>query len=200
VRVTGVKRDGPADKGGMMEGDLLLAMDGRILQDTGDLQNRVAFTRPGTSVKFEILRDGKRKVLDVEVGEQPEDFFPYARGPMRDFVAPHEGSETPDEVAGSDRLGLTVKTLTPRLAKRFGWSEDDKGAVITKVEPGGEAESRGLVEGNLIVATMRAGQRRAIGSAADFAEQVTDEALRAGLQLVVRNTDGFTRYLFVPPD
>jgi len=86
------------------------------------------------------------------------------------------------------------------LAKRFGWSEDEEGAVITEVEPGSEAESRGLAEGNLIVATMRAGQRRAINSAVDFAEQVTDEALRAGLQLVVRNTDGFTRYLFVPPD
>jgi len=200
VRVTGVKRDGPADKGGMMEGDLLLAMDGQTLRDTGDLQNRVAFTRPGTSVKFEILREGKRQILDVKVGEQPEDFSPYARGPMRDFVHPRQRSETPDEVASSDRLGLTVTTLTPRLAKRFGWSEDEEGAVVTEVEPGSEAESRGLVEGNLIVATMRAGQRRTISSAVDFSEQVTDETLRGGLQLVVRNTDGFTRYLFIPPD
>jgi serine protease Do len=47
-------------------------------------------------------------------------------------------------------LGLTVQTLTPDLAEQFKWSRDEKGVLITGVEPGSVGDESGLRRGDLI--------------------------------------------------
>jgi S1-C subfamily serine protease len=58
----------PVDSGG----DLIVAVDGERLVAKTDLAELVARHRPGETVTLEIIRDGERREVDVELGERPE--------------------------------------------------------------------------------------------------------------------------------
>jgi len=197
VLIEAVYRDTPAAKADLASGDVILAMDGVPIKTAEDLQNRVAFTRPGTTVKLEILRSAKRQTVDVEIGEQPEGFFPHRTG--RTQMRPEEFDRPESEAVTNEKLGITVETLSARSARRYNLDEQDEGAVITQVKPGSEAESLGLRPGDLVTAVVIEGKRQAILSAEDFAERVTPETLGNGLNLIVR-TRGGSRHLFLQFD
>ncbi|MFQ6048530.1 MAG: Do family serine endopeptidase [Phycisphaerae bacterium] len=193
VLVQGVGEDTPAARAGIKEGDVILQMGDQPVENSTALQNRVEFTRPGTKVRFKILREGKRRTVEVEVGEQPEGFSPFGRLPSWAGRARPERAEQ----VSNEKLGMTVATLTRELAKRYDWGEDEVGAVITKVKPGSEAESLALRPGDLVVAVVIEQKRHAIGSAKDFGKLVTAETLRGGLTMVVKTRDGLTRWLYL---
>jgi len=98
----------------------------------------VAGTAPGTTVKIGILRDGKPQTLTITVGKQEAETA---------AATPSPSAESSDVLS---KLGLTVQTLTPGLAKQLG-VEADKGAVITDVDEGSLAGLAGLQKGDVIV-------------------------------------------------
>lgn len=196
VLVTAIKRGGPAATGGLTEGDLLLTLDGVELTGTADLQNRVAFVRPDTTVTFGLQREGDMLDLAMKVGEAPQDFSPIGRL-GEDWLDPGEQGLVEPATAEQERLGVTVKTVTPRSAKQYRLKEDAVGAVISAVKPGGEADTLGLRPGDLVTGVMIRGKQQRIDSAERFAEIVTDEALDEGVQLIVRTPRGGTRRLFL---
>jgi len=64
-------RAGPADRGGMRPGDVVVALDGKPIADSRDLVNATAALKPGQAGEFTVLRpEGERK-LRVEVGRRP---------------------------------------------------------------------------------------------------------------------------------
>lgn len=63
----------PADKAGLEEGDIVLGVGGHEVENSDDLRNYVAGLRPGTKVDLDVLRNGKRRTLDLEVGKLGED-------------------------------------------------------------------------------------------------------------------------------
>jgi len=196
VLIEAVYRDTPATKADLASGDVILTMDGVPIKTAEDLQNRVAFTRPGSTVKLEILRSGERQTVDVEIGEQPEGFFPrHSSGKPR----PEELDRPESAAVTNEKLGITVETASSRSARRYNLDDQDEGAVITQVKPGSEAESLGLRPGDLVTAVVIEGKRQAILSAEDFAERVTPETLGNGLNLIVRTRDG-SRHLFLQFD
>ena len=197
VLIQGLMRDAPAAKGGLEGGDVILSMDGAAVKTADELQHRVAFARPGTTVKLEILRNGERQTVDVEIGEQPEGFFP--RGTPRDMMRPEGFDQRESEAVTSEKLGITVETLSPRSARRYNLDEQGQGVVITQVKPGSESEGLGLEPGDLVIAVVIEGKRQAILSAEDFAERVTPETLRKGLNLILETKRG-PRYLFLQFD
>jgi len=197
VLIEAVYRDTPAAKADLASGDVVLSMDGVPIKSVEDLQNRVAFTRPDTTVKFEILRNGERQTVKVEIGEQPEGFFP--RQASGDALRRQELDQPESAAVTNERLGITVETLSSRSARRYNLDEQDEGAVITQVKPGSEAESLGLRPGDLVTAIVIEGKRQAILSAEDFAERVTPETLGNGLNLIVRTRHG-SRHLFLQFD
>ena len=66
--VVQVSEGGPADKAGLKSGDVIVSFDGRDIPTSADLPHVVGLIAPGTEVKVEVVRDRKRKKLDVEVG------------------------------------------------------------------------------------------------------------------------------------
>lgn len=68
--VVDVKGEGPADKAGLKRGDVILSFGGKSVQSLQDLSREVAATEPGIKVPVEIIRQGKKQALTVEVGEQ----------------------------------------------------------------------------------------------------------------------------------
>ena len=69
--VAQVERGGPGDKAGLRRGDAILQWGGEPITSSHDLPRRVAATSPGTRVPVEILRDGKRRTVDVVVARMP---------------------------------------------------------------------------------------------------------------------------------
>ncbi len=65
ARVTGVIPDSPAARAGLREGDVIVAVDGRPVVELFDLTFQVGQHKPGDAGTVEVLREGKRLVLDV---------------------------------------------------------------------------------------------------------------------------------------
>ena len=64
-------RDGPAERGGLRAGDLVVAVGGKPVSDTRDLINGTAAIKPGGQGQFTVLRAGAEVKLRVEVGRRP---------------------------------------------------------------------------------------------------------------------------------
>jgi len=71
VIIAGVLRNGPAAHAGVRVGDIVLALDGKPVYDTVGFLNQIAPLAPRQPVKMEILRDGRRRTVEVEVGLRP---------------------------------------------------------------------------------------------------------------------------------
>jgi len=63
-------KDGPAEKGGLHKGDLILEYNGLPIKNGEDLPLFVGATTPGSVVLLKIIRDSKPLVLSVELGER----------------------------------------------------------------------------------------------------------------------------------
>ena len=73
LRVTGVVPDGPAQAGGVREGDVLLRLDGRRLRNYDDLTAALGGREPGDAVELDVRRpdrDGPL-TLRIELGQKP---------------------------------------------------------------------------------------------------------------------------------
>jgi S1-C subfamily serine protease len=83
-----VEPDSPAEEAGLRAGDgeiqfqgagiptggdVVVAVDGRRLTRTDDLADVISARRAGERVKLEVLRDGERRTIEVELGQRPAD-------------------------------------------------------------------------------------------------------------------------------
>jgi len=70
--VVAVDPDGPAAKAGVKPGDILVAIQGRPIDDSNRLPRLVASLKPGTTAELKIVRDGQLKTLTVKVEKMPD--------------------------------------------------------------------------------------------------------------------------------
>jgi serine protease Do len=130
-----VMKDSPADKAGITQGDVIIEFMGREIDRMNELPTMVAETKVGTKAKVTVIRKGKKQVLTVEIGKLDEE-----------KLAQMEGGDS----AVSDKLGMTVQELTPELAKSLN-IEDQKGLIVSSVQPGSPAATSGIKRGTIIL-------------------------------------------------
>ena len=130
--VADVVEGGPAEKAGIKRGDVIVTFDGNDISESNDLPYIVASTPVGKTVTVEVIRKGQRKSIQVEVGELEEEEKPQVASEIR------------------PNLGLTVREITPDLARNFGLSETS-GVVIVQVQANSPAQEAGLAPGDLIL-------------------------------------------------
>ena len=147
--VTQTEKGGPADKAGIKAGDVITAVDGQRIENSGELPFLIGSLKPGKVAKVELLRDGKARTVNVTVGEQKAD----------DAVASAEGSGS-----GQIRLGIVVTELTDELRTELG---ADSGVLVRQVEDGPAADA-GIRPGDVILSL----NRREVGNVAQFRELV----------------------------
>jgi serine protease Do len=136
--VSEVNPETPAARAGLKPGDVIIDFNGKPVNSSRDLSSLAAETAPGTRVKIVLLRDGEKLDLTATLAERPE-----ATTQARP-VKPGEGRGPTAE-----KLGLTVQTLTPDIAKQLGYS-GEKGVLITDVTPGSAGDEADLKAGDLI--------------------------------------------------
>lgn len=133
--VAQVLEDGPADKGGLQVGDVILSLDGKPIVMSADLPHLVGGLKPGEKAELDVVRDGSRKKLNVTVGTLPEEGQELASS----------GSAQSGE-RSNNRLGVTVVELTAEQKKGL----DLKGGVVVKEVLNGPAAMIGLRPGDVI--------------------------------------------------
>jgi serine protease Do len=129
--------NGPADKAGLKDGDVVTEFNGHPVIDSRRLQLEVASTAPGSTVPVQILRDGSKKTLDVTVKQLPGS----------DKLAQADSSSTDDT---GTLNGVEVADLDQQAHQQFNVPKNVKGAVVTQVDPGSPAAEAGLKPGVVI--------------------------------------------------
>jgi serine protease Do len=132
--VAQVLEDGPAAKGGLQVGDVILSMNGQPIVMSADLPHLVGGLKDGAKAKLEIIRNGKRQNLDVTIGALPDE--------DQDVTTSANGGVE----RSSNRLGVSVADLTAEQKKTL----ELKGGVVIKEVQDGPAAMIGLRPGDVI--------------------------------------------------
>jgi serine protease Do len=132
--IAGVEKGGPADKGGLLAGDVITKFDSKAIMTSGDLPRAVGATKPGKAVPVEVLRKGAVKTLNISVGEMPTD---------ANEAAPATKSAPKAE---ANKIGLTLKELTPAQKKKL----NGKNGLLV-AESTGAAAQAGIRRGDVIL-------------------------------------------------
>ena len=132
--IAGVEKNGPADKGGLMAGDVITKFDGKVITSSGDLPRAVGGTKPGKIAAVDILRKGAVKTLNIGVGETPTD---------PNLAVP---AAKPAPKAEANKIGLTLKELTLAQKKKL----NGKNGLLV-AESTGAAAQAGIRRGDVIL-------------------------------------------------
>jgi S1-C subfamily serine protease len=136
-----VTPNSPAAKAGLQGGDVITRVDGRQVDDPQTLLNVLAQHKAGDKLKFQVLRDGKEKSLDVTLGTRP------ARRPVEGAAGTPFPRERPTAFLGVQVVPM--EELTPRLKERLGIT-GEQGLVVMEVLPDSPAAKAGLRHGDVI--------------------------------------------------
>ncbi len=123
----------PADKAGLKQGDIIVKFNGEPVSNVDQFRLKVAEAGVGNRVQVEVLRDGKRKTIEVTLGERPT-----------------EVASTPKGEKGGKWLGLTVDELTGSTGKQYAPEGATSGVVVVRVEVGSAADEAGIRPGDVI--------------------------------------------------
>ncbi|MBI1945075.1 MAG: trypsin-like peptidase domain-containing protein [Deltaproteobacteria bacterium] len=170
--------EGPAGKGGLLPGDVIVAFEGKPIADSYELPLLAGEAGVGKSVKLDVMRDGKQTKVAILLEAHPDNAAkaapPAAKEPDKD---------------GS--LGISVVSLDADDRERLKLKADVAGARVTKVRPGGASFRAGIAPDDVIVKVDSADIR----TAPDFAATATAAKSGALLKLLVRRGSST---LFVP--
>ncbi len=132
--VADVTKDSPAEQAGVQRGDIIVSLNEKPVENPTVLKNLVAQKEVDSIVPLTVIRNNKKKTLQVKIGE----------------LATEEqtGQSRPDSPESAP-LGIQVQELTPDIAAQLGY-EQEKGVVVAGVKPGSPAAGSNIQRGDLI--------------------------------------------------
>jgi serine protease Do/serine protease DegQ len=162
--VNGVVKGGPADKAGILQGDVITALNGTEVKDPSHLQRLVAETGVGKNARVTVFREGKTVELNMALASA--DSAPkQQRG--NSGGGRQQGGET-------DLLGLVVDD-----------DEQGAGVVVLEVDKGGVAAEAGIRRGDVIVSI----NRKRVANKNEYTRTIQQAGRSGGLTVLVRRGD-----------
>jgi len=143
VLISNVIANSPADKAGLLEGDVILSLDGVELNNSADLRNKIYLSKPGTQVKLVVLRNNSKMTFDINIGILPDDI---------------DGNDEYSNVNSNTietGLGVTVEKITNALRREYNLNRNVQGVVITSLEMNSPLLLAGIQEGDIILEVNR---------------------------------------------
>jgi len=142
--VSGVVKDGPAEKSGVLSGDIILEFDGKVVEEMRDLPIIVADTAVEKEVDVLVLRKGEKQTIGVTLGRLEDG--------EKQLASLSTGQEQQDnEPTTKTMLGLQLSEIDQKTRDEAKISDDLKGLFITEVEGGSAAQDKGIQKGEIIV-------------------------------------------------
>lgn len=181
VLISNVRANGPAAKAGLQVGDVILNVNGEKIETLRELPRVIAEIEPDSNAEISVWRNGASEAIDVEIGLLPE--------PRKVAAASVE------DKAKEDRVGLSLKSLDPKIAKDLGLAENTAGVVIVGVEPGSPAAETGLRPGDVLTKANGA----AVETPGDLKNQIESarEAGKKSVLALVKRGDN-QRFVVIP--
>jgi len=177
-----VTEDGPAQKAGLKNGDVIVSVDGKAVDGPRELQLLVASKTPGSEVDVKFLRDGKNESVKVKLGD---------RSQAKDLAQnkPGGGTTEPDVLDG-----VTVADIDADIRKELDLPEATKGVVVTQIDADSASYAAGIRKGDVIHEINREPVTTA-KQAVDLSEKVKKDK-----KVLLRvSTKGTSRFVVVTP-
>ncbi|MFH1416066.1 MAG: Do family serine endopeptidase [Elusimicrobiota bacterium] len=162
----------PAESGGLKRGDVIISVDGKIIENSRELQDVVSSKKPGSEAVMEVVREGKTSILKIELGTMP----------VEDEAVPAEKKKK--NKSGEIRCrGIGVTELTPDIREYYGITVP-AGVIVTDIDPAGECFDSGLMVGDIIIGI----DNIKLEKAGDFENALKKLNLKKGIVFdVIRN-------------
>ena len=179
--VADVTRNGPAQKAGLQNGDVVIGFDNKLIGDSKLLPRVVAATPIGKTVNIDVLRKGKKqsyRIVIAKLDEGPPD------KPGKKLPPP----APPKAKSKLSQLGLTVVALDENARAKYKLAGNVQGVVVSAVDPASPAADKNFRPGDVIVEA----QNQPVKTPADLEARVDADAKagkKAELMLVNRNGD-----------
>jgi serine protease Do len=143
--VESITKGGPADKGGLRAGDIIVAVNGTAVKDGDDLISHVADTAVGGTAALSVDRDGKPVTVKVTVADRAELYKdrPDIVGGGKPLETITSKVEAPTEV----KFGFRPRPLTEQERDSV---DTRRGVLVTLVEQDSFAEEIGIQTGDVI--------------------------------------------------
>jgi serine protease Do len=152
--VSQVEADSPAAKAGLKVGDVITELNGKKMDNSGQLQAAISAQRPGSTITLNVVREGKSLNLPVTLEAINR--------------RSNETASTSGEVHGKARWGMGLQGLTPDLRDQLQLPSEVKGVVVNNVLPGSPADNAGISRGDVILEV----NRRPVASVADVQKEL----------------------------
>jgi len=129
----------PADRAGLLQGDIIFELDHREVENSEELRRLLSKSDPDERVQISVFRDLKRKVLYVKLGEA-------VSADSTSSVSQIAGEIIPNDL----KWGIVVSELTESLRNTYDIPGKENGVLIVMVAPGSAADKAGLIKGDVI--------------------------------------------------
>jgi len=166
VLVAGVVPGDPADQAGIQPKDIITEINGEKVTTSRDLTKLAAKLGVGDTAKVTILRNGKSKTLEIQIGKRPMTMASASESRQKEKQGEY---------------GFKVTDLTPEIARRFN-IEEISGVIVVGVVPHSKADTAGVQQGDLIIEINHID----IGSVKDFKALIDQPQKADGINMLVK--------------
>jgi len=178
--VQSVEKDGPADKAGVEAGDIVVKVDGKLVEKSADLPRLIGGVKPGSKATLQVFRRGATRDIVVGVVElEPE------RTARQTPAEP--GAAVP---SAKSAIGLTVSDLSDAKKKELGVRNGVRVDVVD-----GAAARAGLREGDVILSL----DNTEVTDSKQFAALSAKAEKSKGISVLARRGE-WTNYYVIRPN
>lgn len=135
-----VRKDSPAEKAGLEQGDIILRFNGKQIKETRNLPKEVAQSEVGKTYPIEVWRNGKKKKLKIKTEAFPSD----------DVLAGKPANAKPVKPKSVEQLGAELSELNANIRAQYRLPAGVDGVLVLSVQRGSLAAKNQLRRGDVI--------------------------------------------------
>lgn len=177
--VGSVLENEPAQKAGVRDGDVILEVDGKNIEDSAALLRAIADKAPGSQATLTVWRDGKIQNITVTLGERKAMNGIGSRGGKKEM--------------SNSELGISVRVPTEKERKDMKLPENE-GLVVVDVDSDKPAADAGLQPGDVILKV----NQRSVNTPGELASLVREMGAKRGAIMMQIKRGNSTLILGVP--